>query len=277
MVASRWSGRLPFAVQYSARKSPPRWSHITPRLLSMLVEARSCGATDPRDKLFALVPLLERQQQVLHAQYPESSPKSARQAPIDVPTLLSGVLLNYSHSASDVFVSLAVYFLKHVGLNILRQVAGPSHLGSLPSWAPDWSQPPESNYREIKSTALSHNAFGIYEAEPGSPSVWEYRASSFHELRVGAINCGVVKSIGGLCDIDYDQFPLSQWRQLVPQECLEDSSFERLIVADRLFSESVVRVVLDRISEYESEKKCIVWRKWHRLQIFRFELSYSWD
>lgn len=243
----------------------------------MLVEARSCGATDPRDKLFALVPLLERQQQVLHAQYPESSPKSARQAPIDVPTLLSGVLLNYSHSASDVFVSLAVYFLKHVGLNILRQVAGPSHLGSLPSWAPDWSQPPESNYREIKSTALSHNAFGIYEAEPGSPSVWEYRASSFHELRVGAINCGVVKSIGGLCDIDYDQFPLSQWRQLVPQECLEDSSFERLIVADRLFSESVVRVVLDRISEYESEKKCIVWRKWHRLQIFRFELSYSWD
>jgi hypothetical protein len=171
MVARGWSGRLPFAVQYSARKSPPYWSHITPRLLTMLVEARVCGATDPRDNFFALVPLLEREQQILRAEYPESSRESTQQAPTDVPSLLPGIILSYSYSASDVFVSLSVYFLKSGGLNILRQVAGASRLGPLPSRAPDWSQPPESSYREPKSTGLGHDAFSSSETKPESPFV----------------------------------------------------------------------------------------------------------
>ncbi|KAI0549271.1 heterokaryon incompatibility protein-domain-containing protein [Xylaria curta] len=245
-VAMKWIEYIPYAMQYSARRSPPHWTNVATRLLNMLIATRSCGATDPRDKVFALIPLLEREQRLLRAADPDSSPESSRNIPIDATILLSDISLNYSLSPCSVFINLAVYFLKHIGLDILRQIAGPaSRLDSLPSWAPDWSQPPESGYRKIEIRP--------YNVDPDP--TWDYRISSFHELRVEAINRGVVTSIGELFDIDHDRFPVSQWRRLVPQECLEcsdsdeGSPFERLVVANRMRYSSAVRRALVMMSE----------------------------
>ncbi|KAI1430263.1 heterokaryon incompatibility protein-domain-containing protein [Xylaria sp. FL1777] len=240
-TTTKWIKSIPFAVEYSARESPPCWTDITQRLLGMLIDTRSYGATDPRDKVFALIPLLAREQRLLRAAYPESS----RESSIDVSMLLPDILLNYDLSPCDVFISLAVYFLRHLGLGILRHVTGSSsHLRTLPSWVPDWSLPSNSKYRQIPISARAPR-----DASP----VWDYRFSPFHELQVNAVNCGVVETIGGLCDIDNDRFPISQWQQLVLQECHEDLSFKRLIVGKRLVYEDVVEEVLDRISRYESD------------------------
>ncbi|KAI1350106.1 heterokaryon incompatibility protein-domain-containing protein [Xylaria sp. FL0043] len=239
-VAVKWLENIPFAVQYSARKSPRHWSVVSRRLLGMLMDTRSCGATDPRDKVFALLPLLEREKQLLRAAEAESDPETA----VDTGVLLPDITLNYSLSPCDVFISLAVYFLKHIGLDTLRHIGQSSpNMTSLPSWVPDWSQPFKSRYRTIHVSE--------YQALPDLGPTRDYNISSFHELRVKATNCGVVKSIGGLCDIDNDHFPISEWQGLMPQEFHDDSSFPKLIAGGKLFYQDVVKAVISRVSEYE--------------------------
>ncbi|KAI1740751.1 heterokaryon incompatibility protein-domain-containing protein [Xylaria scruposa] len=255
-VAMKQIEYIPYAMQYCARRPPPHWSGVTTRLLKILIATRSCGATDPRDKVFALIPLLEREQRLFCATNPESPPESPRNIPIDATILLSDISLNYSLSPCNVFINLAVYFLKHIGLDILRQIAGPaSRLDSLPSWAPDWSQPPESRYRNIEIRP--------HDVLRDPDLTWDYKISSFHELRVEAINCGVVTSIGGLFDIDHDHFPVSQWKRLVPQEYLEYSNrdegspFERLIVANHMRYPSAVRRALNTMSESDESSNSV--------------------
>ncbi|KAI0427272.1 heterokaryon incompatibility protein-domain-containing protein [Xylaria sp. FL1042] len=228
-VAIKWIENIPFAVQYSllaGRRS---------------TGAMSCGATDPRDKVFALIPLLERERRLLRDANSESDLEMA----VENAVLLPDIILNYSLSPCDVFIGLAAYFLGHVGFDILRHIAeSSSRLASLPSWVPDWSQPLKSRYRKIHISE--------YQALPNRSPTWDYKVSSFHELRIKAINCGAVKSIGGLCDIDNDYFPISQWQELAPEGCLEDSSFLELLTGGKLIYPEIVMAVLCKVSEYEA-------------------------
>ncbi|KAI0542695.1 heterokaryon incompatibility protein-domain-containing protein [Xylaria digitata] len=232
---------------------------------------------DPRDKVFAVIPLIERERQLLDAMDPEFLTEAARNTPEDVAVPLPGMLLNYSLSPCEVFVNLALYFLKNVGLGVLRVAGLSSHLSSLPSWATDWSQSSVSRYRRFDYTGFSvggeESSDGSLELAPPCSAisgaatlvtptnqtrqalpgpVWDYKLSSFHELRVKAVKYGVVEKIGGLCDFDHDCFPISQWQRLVSRKCLEDTSFERLIVADLYVCPIIVKIAIDKLSEYDS-------------------------
>jgi hypothetical protein len=86
---------------FSARKS----------LCNFLLETRDFGATDPRDKLFALLPLLED-------------------------ACYEGPVADYALSSAQVYINVAEYLLQD-GLQFLSLAQGPPTVRSLPSWVPD--------------------------------------------------------------------------------------------------------------------------------------------
>ncbi|KAK4209161.1 heterokaryon incompatibility protein-domain-containing protein [Rhypophila decipiens] len=84
-----------------------------------LCRSRGCEATDPRDKIYALLPLL-------------SSPRS----PVAIEP-------NYADPAAKVFVDCMSYLLPYWGLQLLCAVQSPPVTPGLPSWAPDWTLAPQ--------------------------------------------------------------------------------------------------------------------------------------
>lgn len=72
-------------------------------------------ATNPRDRIFALAPLIENQ------------PEELRN------------LIDYTLAADEVFRRFALFCIETVGLALLRMVQHPRP-GDLPSWVPDWAQ-----------------------------------------------------------------------------------------------------------------------------------------
>jgi hypothetical protein len=81
--------------------------------LDLLCKGRTCKATEPRDKVFALLPLLEDAKDILFQ-------------------------ADYSKSAETVFIETATWLASNSGISFLSCVQGDSSL-SLPSWVPDWS------------------------------------------------------------------------------------------------------------------------------------------
>ncbi|KAF4439654.1 HET-domain-containing protein [Fusarium austroafricanum] len=97
---------------------------LTPEnLFEMLVRARPCLSTDPRDKAFALLSLFDA-----------VGPSKSTQ----------GFVADYSISTSETFVRLASYLLQSakVGTQLLSAIEPGSTLDGLPSWVPDWSLRP---------------------------------------------------------------------------------------------------------------------------------------
>ena len=84
-------------------------------MLNILVKTRHCASTDPRDKVYALLPLL---------------PKADRNLKLTP---------NYGLSLAVVFIDTAIYPIEHWGIEVLCRVQGQSELVSMPSWIPDWS------------------------------------------------------------------------------------------------------------------------------------------
>lgn len=73
-----------------------------------------CKATDPRDRIFALVPLIKNLSDELRG------------------------IINYNLDVDEVFRRFALFLLDSGGLALLRMVQHPRP-GPLPSWVPDWS------------------------------------------------------------------------------------------------------------------------------------------
>lgn len=91
-------------------------SRYTPRdILHLLTQARQCGATDERDKIYALLPML-------HGAASE------------------GLIPDYTLSREEVFLKLAMYIARH-GLSFLCTVShlvDPLQSPVLPTWVPQW-------------------------------------------------------------------------------------------------------------------------------------------
>jgi hypothetical protein len=82
-------------------------------LLPLLCKGRRCDATDPRDKVIAVLPMLA------------DAPENLR--------------ADYAKSTAQVFTETAMWLLSAVGLSFLPCVVGGSSINELPSWVPDWS------------------------------------------------------------------------------------------------------------------------------------------
>ncbi|KAH7079789.1 heterokaryon incompatibility protein-domain-containing protein [Paraphoma chrysanthemicola] len=100
-----WLNKLPLVVAQ------------TGCILERLCKAQDCLATDPRDKVFALLPLL--------TDY----------------SIKFDFAPDYEISASRVFTNLAASLIPEIGLKVLELAQYPPKIEGLPSWVPDWSMP----------------------------------------------------------------------------------------------------------------------------------------
>jgi hypothetical protein len=85
-------------------------------LSGLLAQARNLKCQDPRDKLFAILSLLESQQSLLY------------------------VRADYSKSVSQVYIDAAIECIFHNNdLTMLEYITTPQITTDLPSWVPDWN------------------------------------------------------------------------------------------------------------------------------------------
>ncbi|KAH8668562.1 heterokaryon incompatibility protein-domain-containing protein [Xylariales sp. PMI_506] len=128
-----WHVQLPFTIpQVLHIRNHSEVSYRGARdLLQLLVGSRICKASDPRDKVYALLPMLD--------QVPDQ------------------IEVDYSKSVVQVYTDTARFLVTSVGnLDILacaqqdrnRKSSDlqPSELSELPSWVPDWSQIIRTNW-----------------------------------------------------------------------------------------------------------------------------------
>lgn len=86
------------------------------RLLNVLCRTRPSNATDPRDKFFGILPLVEDTASVNN-------------------------LATYEQTTTMVFTQIGLYLLEHYGLVMLQPIRHPhSTFPNLASWIPDWSR-----------------------------------------------------------------------------------------------------------------------------------------
>jgi hypothetical protein len=88
-----------------------------------LKKARLCNASDPRDKVYALLELFHRR---------PSDPRLA---------------IDYERGEYDLFTDVAEYLLENLGLDILGEWHNESNCGLIPSWATNWPPFHSTRYR----------------------------------------------------------------------------------------------------------------------------------
>lgn len=101
-------------------------------IFQRLCESRYCGATDPRDKVYALLGLLPQE-------------------------MVDLIHVDYTKSVAQVYIATASLLVKNIGLTILSAVQGTSLIEGLPSWVPDWTLP-------FQQTALGFHLESIVDS-----------------------------------------------------------------------------------------------------------------
>lgn len=150
-VSEKWLKELPYSVMFQAsRRNGPAGPRLETRLLKMLVNARHCAATDPRDKLYGILPLLEWDVQ-------QARETSANTGLSDSPNEELDLIVkpNYALSPSQVFTDLATRLMQYFGLDMLQEVSNPPSVNDLPSWVSDWTiAVPQNNELQSYPTFL---------------------------------------------------------------------------------------------------------------------------
>ncbi|KAM0421434.1 hypothetical protein ACHAPT_010788 [Fusarium lateritium] len=238
-VSNKIIDQLPYSVKYSTSavsKHGP-WMRYTERTLRMLKRTRHCGATDPRDKLYAILPLLNRDHDQFFVEIGEfmemyeydqdkiQQLESLRQR-ITIP-------VDYGRSEKDVFTDLAVLFLQTAGLDTLKSVIKPPQIPGLPSWVPDWST--ASSYWSSRNPPREMGYAAGFDGDPDSRfglssfklerlqtwTVSEYASAGGDmsiQLHLDVVRVGEITKLGDVCDIENNIFPLCQWESLVPSK-----------------------------------------------------------
>lgn len=114
----------PLPLEWVLRPPEESWAPQV-NLWQRLFESRRCLATDPRDRVFALLSLTGRRQSELNS------------------------LIDYTHSLEDCFTQVATFLVPVLGLRLLSAIRHP-HEMEMPSWVPDWSQNLPLGPEEVK-------------------------------------------------------------------------------------------------------------------------------
>jgi hypothetical protein len=170
-------------------------------LFQTLIKGRKCLSTDPRDKVFAIIPLLTN--------------------PIpEINGDVSGFMPDYSRSTRDTFLNLAYYLLSlgEVGGRLFYAIEDGSIIPGLPSWVPDWSVvakaphwysngfiPPANTAKSSlqKSTGIKWSA-SVCKLPPTS-------------LDILGIHFDTVTEVGPTCNSDdptWTNIVFNEWRDL---------------------------------------------------------------
>ncbi|OBS22640.1 hypothetical protein FPOA_08973 [Fusarium poae] len=241
-VSTRWMDHLPYSINYSV--SPTlRGGHFLPygeRLIKTLIDTRLCGATDPRDKLYAILPLLDRDQEEMETKIERH--KEMWKDEDDDPDFWNvlehntKIQVNYNHTVKQVYTDLAMVLLKSNGLDVLRQVIKDPAVPGLPSWVPDWSTASSYWTAVNKPRERKDRLFAGFPERP-TQYIWGWKSRYPHlidtwtssaytskddetstQLHLRVVKVGAITALGDVCDVTKNHFPIGQWASLVPNE-----------------------------------------------------------
>ncbi|CVL12527.1 related to heterokaryon incompatibility protein het-6 [Fusarium proliferatum] len=257
-VNAGWVQRLPFSVTYAVSPTP-YVLHVTygERLLRILEDTRTCGATDPRDKLYAILPLLDRHHEEMKEELEEYKERwdynEQELQELAIRQRRLNVQVDYSHSVSRVYTDLAILLMGSVGLDILSYVVKESAMPGLPTWVPDWSVISPYWAATQKHAAGRYKPLAGFENRP-TQYIWGWKMLHSHlidtwtisgytsvndqpsrQLHVQAVSLGKIERIGDLCDIGKNCFPVGQWEKIVPDESYLEHSKIPDDIADEEF------------------------------------------
>ncbi|VUC28073.1 unnamed protein product [Clonostachys rosea] len=199
---NKWLKTLPYVTSVS--ESSLTKSDIRVSLLIALIETRHCGATNPRDKIYSLLPLF-------HHHVEEQ---------LDL-------LPKYEDSIAKVYTDCATGLLSRQKCGVLNAVQCGSKIEGLPSWVPDWSMPP-------KRTVLGPIEYDpkYYGSEPFSPKRSENPSNpprvvlsqspggTSSVLRVDGGLFGEVAQMGSVYLAGQGPFPYFEWKALLNDEAI---------------------------------------------------------
>jgi hypothetical protein len=203
-VSAKWVENLPYIIN-RRQITPNDAVAVEFQVLTELLRARHCEATDPRDKIYALLPLLSNE------------------------GINPDIIPDYGLSVTHVYTAVATYLLNKIGLELLSAIKGRSQLAGLPSWVPDWSiriqSPPLglgrgqrfwSRYRDFRAGG-EFVIPGQTRAQDTLPFTLQEVAHngifSAH-IKTKAIRLGKISGIGDPCPRNADIPPFRLWKSL---------------------------------------------------------------
>lgn len=237
-------GRAVRLVPYVLSNRASKWvrdteadeSKILRRLFNCLRESRGCEATDPRDQVYALLPLLEG-----------DFLSQGNYKPLIEP--------DYSRTIAQVYTDLACKFLNTpgIGLELLRAVLPSSNMSDLPSWVPDWSMKPCFSYMLYHHTDIATDETYVCCSLGDGPDLRNTTANHGQQtwlvdplmggLFVSIDFLGSITRLTNPAIIKLNELPLSQWKTVLHQWCLvpsDDTSQPRPMIFRPGFDDTFV-------------------------------------
>jgi hypothetical protein len=235
-------------------RSDYRKNHVTgvflsmPRgLLNLLREFRDRKASDPRDKVYALLSIVQ------------------------TPSGRSPLIPDYSQSETEVFLQAAlesIYTTK--SLSMFSTELGRKFRTDLPSWVPDWGAPGGHTYTE-RAKAVS-----LYDASLGKATPETVVLINGSALRLQASRLMSVDLLGEVMlgdDDNYSRQTLDRWWSLWRSQdgdhskTILPSEFARLLCAGVIFTPYQGHGVTNFIRSVESydERTFESWAKYSRI------------
>lgn len=200
-TTNKWLQQLPFVV--SAPNLSRTLYYVEPPMLKLLIQARHCEATDPRDKVYSMLSLLD------------TSDKQFSLKP------------RYEDPVAKVYTDCAFALMADSSYILLSAMQGGSRIDHLPSWVPDWSVQPK---REILGTSsrIARNRPRIFEKRadnPQSPQIIldESTTGTMKDaarLRIAGYACGKITKMGSPYLAGQGPFPLHEWKTLLQDEAI---------------------------------------------------------
>ncbi|RDW59055.1 hypothetical protein BP5796_11979 [Coleophoma crateriformis] len=292
---ARWVKMLPYVMQSSVFRISPWYRNSTrflipypKRLLKKLKATRQCGATDPRDKLYAIFPLLDWEERQFYDNTDPSLGNGGQdKAAVDLK-------VNYTLAPMQVYTQLAISLINTIGLSVLREVVTTNAVPELPSWAPDWSANAAHPFhgKSRREARLHYVSDYFRDTTWDENSLKEEVARAWHfsdyttssggsstQLHARAMLVGTIAKLGDMCDIYGNYFPVQQWESLIVNpkqlqgergEILPDDApfeehrrweanllppFVRALTGDKIIYVSAVERAYERIRDYNGDNQ----------------------
>jgi hypothetical protein len=165
-------------------------SNMKSSMFTALNRTRHCCATNPRDKVYALLPLFQSFSKQLNI-----TPK-------------------YGDTVTKVYTDCAIALLPECGFKLLSAVQGNSSIENLPSWVPDWS-----STRKCSQLGIFGLCFWDRDVNDNEiPQLITHNSTNHLEntvsLRVTGHLCGSILDIGSTYLVGGGMLPRIEWRRL---------------------------------------------------------------
>jgi hypothetical protein len=229
-VSCRLIDELPYVV----KSGPGRFPYLTfvEKLMHELRDTRNREASDERDKLYAILPLIQQSNI-------EGDAEGNKAIKVD-----------YHLSPTQVFINLGTYLVYALGPEVMTEVIGPSALSGLPSWVPDWSMKPRRKL--FPGFGKWHHRVRTTEVQVSK--AWNTDGELLYELHGLGRQEGSIVFVGDKCDLQNDVFPLAPWQTM---ESVQEMSRQEFWNSIGGMHKYVLDILEERVQAYHEEYEAI--------------------